>query len=711
MCASPGASRQTNKILFRRMILLQEIQKAAAAFSRGDWAEAERLGRLMLKAKADHFDALTLLGIIAAQSRRTPEAVEYFRRAVAADPNNAQAHSNHGNALRELKRFDEALASCDQAIRLRPGYSEAYNNRGAALQELGRLDEALASFEQAIKFRPDNAEAHNNRGAALKKLFRLDEALASFGQAIKLDPHHADACFNRGSALLELKRVDAALASFEAVIRLKPDYMEAYYQRGHALLAGRQYLDAVQCFARLLELAPEHSLAKGALLHAKMMCCDWSGLAELHGSIRRDLSGRKLVVDPFMYQAIAESEEELRTCAEIYAAEKFPRSTLMRIGRLPRHAKVRLGYLSGEFREHAVATLMTGFWEQHDKTRFETFAFDSGGGDGSRRRARVCAAFDEMIDITRTPDPEVASLVRAKEIDILVDLSGYTGDGRPGVFRHKACPVQVNYLGFPGTTGADYFDYLIADDTVIPRASERHYAEKIARLPDSFQANDRNRAIADRRFSREELALPENGFVFCCFSRLYKITPGMFAGWMRILKGVEGSVLWLLEDNPAAALNLQKEAQARGVSASRLIFAKRVPLMEEHLARHRAADLFIDTLPYNAHTTASDALWAGLPLLTCAGQTYPGRVSASLLNAIHLPELIAKTQGEYEALAIELAANPARLIQIREKLARNRLATPLFDTGAFARHMEDLYMQMYERCQAGLPPDTIHART
>jgi len=692
------------------MNLPQALQQAAAAYSRGDLVEAERLCRRMLAAKADHFDALTLSGIIAAQTLRTQEAVKFFGRAAAIQPGNPMAHCNHGNALRELKRFDEALASCDRAIRLQPGYADAYNNRGAALQELGRTEEALASFEQAVRLRPDNVQAHSNRGAALRELKRFEEALASFEQAIRLAPGHADAYFNRGNTLLDMKQLDAALASYEMVIRLDPEYPEAYYQRGLALQGSRQYVKAAQSFERLLELAPGHNLAKGALLHAKMMCCDWAGLAELHESIRRGLSARRLSADPFVCQAISESEEDLRSCAEIYVAEKFPAAPALPAGKAPRHDRVRIGYLSGEFREHAISILMAGVWERHDKSRFETFAFDCGGGDGSPRRARIEAAFDEIIDIRRISDLDAAALIKAKEIDILVNLSGYTGDGRPGVFAHRPSPVQVNYLGFPGTMGAEYFDYLIADETAIPRASRGCYSEKIACMPNSFMANDRTRPIAEKRFSRAELGLPESGFVFCCFNRLYKITPGTFEGWMRILGRVDESVLWLLEDNPEAARNLRREVEARGISASRLVFAGKVPLIEEHLARQRAADLFIDTLPYNAHTTASDALWAGLPLLTCAGRTFPGRVAASLLKAIHLPELIARTQGEYEALVIELATNPERLAQIREKLENNRLTAPLFDTELFARHLEDLYSQMYERCEAGLPPDHIHAK-
>ncbi len=351
---------------------------------------------------------------------------------------------------------------------------------------------------------------------------------------------------------------------------------------------------------------------------------------------------------------------------------------------------------------------MAELFELHAHDRFEIIAFDNGWDDGSDIRRRIREAFDEIVDIARMGDREAAVAVRSREIDILVSLNGYFGDARQGVFAHRPSPVQVNYLGFPGTLGADCIDYLIADATVIPDASREHYCEKIAYLPDCYQANDRKRAIADRTFSREELGLPESGFVFCCFNNAYKITPSVFDGWMRILGRVPGSVLWLLEDDPAAARNLLKGAGTRGIAPERLVFAARLST-PEHLARHRAADLFVDSLPYNAHTTASDALWAGLPLLTRIGTTFPGRVAASLLRAIDLAELVTTTQEEYEALAVELATHPQRLAQIRSKLEHNRSTAPLFDTPRFTRNIEDLYVQMVERHRAGLPPECIRA--
>jgi predicted O-linked N-acetylglucosamine transferase (SPINDLY family) len=349
---------------------------------------------------------------------------------------------------------------------------------------------------------------------------------------------------------------------------------------------------------------------------------------------------------------------------------------------------------------------MAELFERHDRDKFELVAFSFGPDANDGMRRRVLAAFDQFVDVRYRSDRDIALLARNMEIDIAVDLKGFTSDARVGIFAYRAAPLQVSYIGYPGTMAAGYIDYLIADRTLIPSTSQKHYSEKIAYLPNTYQVNDRKRAIAVKAFSREELDLPPAGFVFCCFNNNYKIAPATFDGWMRILKQVDGSVLWLLGDNPTAVHNLRKEAESRGVSAKRLIFAERMP-MAEHLARHRAADLFIDTLPCNAHTTASDALWVGLPLITLMGESFASRVAASLLKAIGLPELVATSQEQYEALAIELAANAERLSQIRQKLERNRLIAPLFDTQLYTRHIEAGYTQMYERYHADLPPDHI----
>jgi predicted O-linked N-acetylglucosamine transferase (SPINDLY family) len=349
---------------------------------------------------------------------------------------------------------------------------------------------------------------------------------------------------------------------------------------------------------------------------------------------------------------------------------------------------------------------MAELLELHDRSRFELVGIDFGPVADDAMRTRVRACFDRFIDVRTLSDREVAQLSRDLAIDIAVDLKGFTEDARPGIFAERAAPVQVSYLGFPGTMGAGYIDYIVADEVVIPAASRPLYSEKVVSLPDSYQVNDRKRRIADGTFTREELGLPADGFVFCCFNNDYKVTPSTFDGWMRILRRVEGSVLWLFEDSAMAATNLHKEAERRGVGAERLVFARRMA-PHDHLARYRNADLFLDTLPYNAHTTASDALWAGLPVLTCAGEAFASRVAASLLSAVGLPELITTTPAAFEALAIALASDRARLGRVRATLAANRPTAPLFDTPRFARHIEAAYQEMHERRLAGLPPDHI----
>jgi predicted O-linked N-acetylglucosamine transferase (SPINDLY family) len=379
---------------------------------------------------------------------------------------------------------------------------------------------------------------------------------------------------------------------------------------------------------------------------------------------------------------------------------------LLRVSPTEPNAKIRIGYLSGEFRQQATSLLLVGVLEQHDRSAFEIFAIDNGYDDGSDTRRRIAGAVDGIVNISALNDPQAVDAIRAQRIDILVNLNGYFGEQRTGIFARRAAPIQVNYLGFPGTLGAGFMDYILADQYVLPADHRQFYSEKVAWLPNCYQANDDRREISTRAFTREEVGLPRQGFVFCCFNNAYKITPDVFDSWMRILAAVDGSVLWLLEDSAAAVANLRREAQVRGIDPARLVFAVRMP-PAEHLARHRCADLFLDTLPYNAHTTASDALWAGLPLLTCRGETFAGRVAASLLQNLGMPELVAANRDDYERMAIGLAQNPERLSSIREKLSANRLKMPAFDTPRLARDIETAFRKMAERAKAGLAPGHI----
>ena len=542
------------------------------------------------------------------------------------------------------------------------------------MQALQRFDAAVASYELAIQLKPDYAEAYHNRGIALQALQRFDAAVASYELAIQLKTDYAEAYNNRGLALRGLRRLDAALASFEHAIKLNS---------GQDFLVGRW-------------------------LHTKMGLCDWPEVADQVGKLMTAIAGNEKVATPWPVLALSDSLELQRKTAETWTTDQYPTSTeLPAIVKWVRHEKIRVGYYSADYHNHATAYLMAELFERHDRNKFELIAFSFGGAQRDALRERLFTAFDQFIEVDNQSEKDIAVLSRSMEIDLAIDLKGFTENSRAKIFSYRAAPIQVSYLGYPGTLGAEYIDYLIADHTLIPQASQQHYAEKIAYLPNSYQVNDRKRAIAATQFSRAALGLPQTGFVFCCFNNNHKITPSTFAGWMRILKQVAGSVLWLLEDNETAGQNLRREASAHGVSAARLIFAKRMS-PPDHLARHRFADLFLDTLPYNAHTTASDALWAGLPVLTCVGEAFASRVAASLLNAINLAELITTTQAQYELLAVELATNPERLSQIKQKLASNRLTAPLFDTALFTQHIEDAYTQMVARYHAGLPPDHLY---
>jgi len=682
--------------------------------------------------------AHTSLGVALYRLGRLEEALAHHDEAIALDPDSAAAFLNRGNALHGLARLEEAMASYDRALAIKGDYAEAFSNRGNVLRELARPNESLDSYNRAIAVKPDYPEALNSRGSVLVDLKRHAEALADYDRALAIKPDYREALINRtnplrglrryeealevceralaitandpdawnmrGSVLLDLKRHADALESYDHALVLEPRHHHALHNRGYLLAELKRHEEAAQSYERLLELAPGYAFLKGELIHQRMLCCDWRQWEALSESIQRDLNAGRKSAEPFGYQAISSSEQDLRRCAELYTADKFPPAqTRMWGGERYDNARIRIGYLSGEFRQQATAVLITELFELHDKSRFELFAFDNGWDDASELRGRIKRAFHDVVDISRLADIEAAAAIRQRKIDILINLNGYFGHGRQGVFRHKPSPVQVNYLGFPGTIGADYIDYIIADRHVIPPGHEAYYTEQVVYLPDTYQVNDSKRKISDDTPARSEVKLPERGFVFCCFNNNYKITPDVFAVWMRLIRKVEGSVLWLLEDNAAAASNLRRAAQSHGVAPERIVFAQRLPL-DRHLARHRLADLFLDTLPYNAHTTASDALWAGLPLLTCRGTTFPGRVASSLLNAVGLPELVTGDLQEYEARALQLAATPAMLDDLRAKLARNRTTQPLFDADRFRRHLEAAYVSMWNRYQRGDSP-------
>ena len=555
---------------------------------------------------------------------------------------------------------------------------------------MNERDIRLQSLRQAATARYRNGE------------FEAAEQL--IGEALKLDPNSPELWSNRGTAQVAAKRQEAALASFTRALQLAPEFLGAVANRAHVLFELQRYAEAIPDYEKLLARDPGHAYSAGNLIFCRLQCCDWTSFEHDRKAILARLRTGQRVVPPVLSAALLESPADQLIAAQMLARDKFPAASRLWRGETYRHERIRVAYVSADLHAHATAVLMAGVFEHHDRAKFEIFVISFGRDDGSPLRDRLKQGVERFLDVRGQSDGDIARLMRGLEIDIAVDLKGYTSDARPAVFSLRPAPVQVNYLGFPSTMGAPFMDYLIADPIVVPDAHRPFYSEQIIRLPDTYQANDRAREISNAPLDRARAGLPPSGFVFCCFNNSYKIQPSVFDVWMRLLQAVEGSVLWLLADNAAATNNLKREASARGSDPQRLVFAPRCQL-PEHLARHRLADLFLDTLPYNAHTTASDALWTGLPVVTCKGTTFAGRVAASVLHAAGFPELVTDSLEDYEALALRLARGPDALASIRSRLAAERATMKLFDAARFTRQLEAAYTTMHERRQKGLKPE------
>lgn len=668
------------------------------------YQEAEEALQQSLEVNPAQADAFYTLGIVAKKQGNIGVAIENFVRVLDLKRDFQIVYGDLCQMLLECGQIERAKEIVLNGIAAFPQLADLHAQLGSLHAYENNLAGAINCFQRALELSPDNAQCHSRLGYVFRKSNRFEDAVASYDNLVALNPDSAEAFNDRGIALGELGRHEDALASFQQALVLEPRHANALANLGEMLGCLRRHGDAAAAFARLIDIEPEYPGAIGALLYSKRYSCDWSqyepDLARLNSAV---MQGKK-AIEPFTLLAATESAAALLRCAQTHAAEVCPPSDkpLWR-GRRYAHDKIRVAYLSADFHDHATAYLMAELFERHDHERFEVVALSFGPDSQGAMRQRLLGSFDRFIDVRTRSDREAASLLAEMEIDIAVDLKGFTMDGRPGILAQRPAPVQVNYLGFPGSMGVDYVDYILADRYVIPVGHEGFYSEKVVWLPDSYQANDAQRKIAKTTPTRTECGLPASGFVFCCFNNNYKITPDVFDVWMRLLAKLAGSVLWLLEDNAAVSRNLRSEAVRRGITPERLVFAPRLDL-DKHLARHRLADLFLDTLPYNAHTTASDALWAGLPVLTCMGTTFPGRVAASLLNAVGLPELITESLADYEALALKLATRPALLSDIRARLSRNRSEYPLFNAKRFCSHIESAYTLMWERHQRGDPP-------
>ena len=656
-------------------------------------------------------DALAQLYALAVAQQRSGQAdaaIETYNRCLSISSLHPEIYNNLGTVLDQLGRLPEAVECFQRALALDPSYVRPLTNLGRVLRLQGKPYEALSALERAQTLSSNSAAVLTNLGFVLTDLGRRDEAIRHLRRAINIESGLAEAHHALGLALAYSGDTRGARDSFVRAIALKPDLLDAYPPLASSLVLLQQLPDALAALDTYLEKRPEDQNALAVALSCSQYMCDWARVQSTLKRIR-SLPAETAHAQPFTMMGISDDPGEHLQAASIRAAAIARDHVALPSITIPRHDKIRVAYVSCDFFTHATSFLITELLEVHDRSSFEIYGVDFGPDDGSVLRERVISTFDTYLRARDRSDLEIATWMRERQIDIAVDLKGYTAHARPGIFAHRAAPIQVSYLGYPGTMGAPFMDYIVADEVVIPEAERRHYTEKIIYLPNSYQANDRRRKISERTPSRAEAGLPENGFVFCCFNNSWKITAPVFEIWMRLLANVSGSVLWLLEDNRWAAENLRRQAASQGIAPERLVFCGRAT-NEDHLARHRLADLFVDTFPYNAHTTASDALWTGLPFVTCSGRTFASRVAGSLLRAVGLPELVAASPHEYEQLALSLAADREKLQAIRSWL-ENREALPLFDTPIFCRHFEAAYSRMQSAHRESRAPESFAVAT
>ncbi|HTP62459.1 MAG TPA: tetratricopeptide repeat protein [Burkholderiales bacterium] len=678
----------------------------------GNFEDAAASYRRALEVQPDYTNALYNLGLVLLDLKRPQEAERHFRRLREIEPRDAEAIFQLALLAADRSQPAEAAQLYRDALKLAPDNPGIWLGLAFVCSGLpGQQEEAVRCLRQCLQLDPESAEAHGALGGLLLAEGRLEEAIAHYRAGIRSEPGNAMLHCQLGNAMMSSGRPADAVSWYEKTLQLDPGLALAHLNLGsvHGLL--RAHDRAIACYEAALRIQPDNAAARGNLLYEKQRICDWSRFEELCARQRLDSQREtEQEVLPFNLLSIPSTAAEQLQCAKQYGtrqaravARDRERLAFRHERRLP-GGRLRIGYLSADLREHPVASLVAEMFELHDRSRFEVLAYSYGPNDKSPMRRRLEQAFDRFANIAPLSHADAATRIHADGVNILVDLTGYTTFGRPEIASLRPAPVQVSYM-FPGTLGTGFYDYILTDRYVTPPGGEAYLSEKPVYMPGTYMANDRKRTVGATP-SRGELGLPERSFVFCCFNHTYKILPGMFAAWVRLLQAAPDSVLWLLKSNPWAEQNLLREAQRYGVAAGRLIFAPLLP-QAQHLGRLRAADLFLDTQPYNAHTTASDALWAGLPVVTCSGDTFASRVAGSLLTAIGLPELATHSMEAYEALALRLARNPAELSALRGKLSRNRDSTPLFDTPAFTSHLETAYLQMWENHLAGNLPRAI----
>ncbi|MEE9606050.1 MAG: tetratricopeptide repeat protein [Candidatus Scalindua sp.] len=722
----------------------------AALQKSGKLDEAIDSYRLAIKLKPDFAEVHSNLGTALKEQGKLDEAIASYRQAIVLVPNNAEAHNNLGAALQKSGKLDEAIEGHRQAIKLKPDYAEAYSNLGAALKEQGKLDEAIANHRQALSLKPDYAEIHNNLGTALQKSGKLDEAIDSYRLAIKLKPDYAEAYYNLGNVLkihgetdeaiksykqaitLEQNNVNAyvnlgtafqdqgkstdAISCYKKALEIRPDDVNTYYNLGNAFQVQGELNEAISCYQKALELKPDSAETYNNLFHQFQQTCDWQkteGMAAKLDDFTTNAldNGTKTAEAPFVSLARHTDPLWVFAVAKSWSCDIERAISNLKIHfphdvRKSRKTKITVGYLSNDFRNHPMAHLMLSLFGLHNRDEFKIFCYSYGKDDVSSYRTRIRRDCDKFVDIRNLSHADAARCIYEDQVDTLIDLKGYTRDNRLEISALRPAPIQVRYLGLPCTTGADFFDYIITDRIVTPEEHAQYYSENFVYMPHCYQVNDHTQEISDKDWKKVDFGLPEGSFVFCSFNQGYKIEPVMFNTWMKILRQVPESVLWLQWTNESAKENLRMEAETRGVRSDRLIFTEKLPKYE-HLARLRLADMVLDTRIVNGAATTSDALWVGVPVITLQGSNFASRMSSSILTGIGLSEFIVHSIEEYEALAVRLAHNPGELQMIRQKLTKNLSTEPLFDTPRFAKNLEKAYKEIWKIFMAGESPRQI----
>lgn len=727
----------------------QALDTAMRHHREGRLADAEAIYRDLLSAEPRNSDAMHLLGLIVYQRRDHDGAVRLIQQAIAIHDSDPSYHSNLGRILGELGRTDEAVAYCRAALALNPDFDGARNNLGTILAARGNWDDAVAEYRHVLARMPGNIEALNNLAVALRHLGNRHAAIECSRRVLALSPGNADALLALAADARLIGDLDAAAELCRRVLAGNPNHVDAlaqlgnvarrqgkprdaidflqkaiangadspeiHYSLGAAFEARHRFDLARASYRRALQLKPNFPGAELGLVHVSQQLCDWNGLDERIERVRGHVEQvMRPALSPFSFLALpGVTAAEQKQWAELWAEDRYRPlasgrpSSKFRAG-ASEHDFIRLGYLSADYHDHATAHLLAEVIELHDRGRFHVHAYSYGPDDAGDMRHRLGAAFDRFTDIKHLSFIDAARRINDDGIDILIDLKGYTQNTRSDILALRPAPIQVNFLGYPGTMGVEFIDYLVTDDFITPPEAAVDYSESLAYLPDCYQPNDRKRPIGDRP-SRRECGLPDQGVVFCCMNSAYKITPRVFAVWCGLLDAIPGSVLWLHKSNRWAEINLAKEARRRGLDPTRLVFADKKP-HAQHLGRLQLADLFLDTLPYNAHTTASDALWCGVPIVTCAGNTFAARVAGSLLTAVRLPELITGSLEDYYKLALRLGANPDELAALKAKLMCNRSTAPLFDSTRYTRNLESLFGEMHRRRLTGETPRLIRLK-